>query len=227
MFAKNRVSKNVIALMFVISIVPVIAGLGRGLWLSAGLGLVYAAIRLAIGGQGKALRAILILIPTMLAIVYLTPLKGLVEDRFAHPHSNERRVGLYEEAIANVEESPILGYGSPRPSEENSDAPSVGTQGQLWLVLFSHGIPGMVLFVWWFLYQLWKMRAVSEPVAFWCHIMVFIAVVQLPVYGWLPAPMAIIMVGIGLAAREQRLDRAEMYRQRARITARPTPALQG
>jgi len=109
----------------------------------------------------------------------------------------------------------------------NSDAPSVGTQGQLWLVLFSHGIPGMVLFVWWFLYQLWKMRAVSEPVAFWCHIMVFIAVVQLPVYGWLPAPMAIIMVGIGLAAREQRLDRAEMYRQRARITARPTPALQG
>ncbi len=39
--------------MFVISIVPVIAGLGRGLWLSAGLGLVYAAIRLAIGGQGQ------------------------------------------------------------------------------------------------------------------------------------------------------------------------------
>ena len=57
-----------------------------------------------LGGQGKALRAILILIPTMLAIVYLTPLKGLVEDRFAHPHSNERRVGLYEEAIANVEQ---------------------------------------------------------------------------------------------------------------------------
>ena len=113
MFSKSRASKNVIALMFVISIVPVIAGLGRGLWLSAGLGLVYAAIRLAIGGQGKALRAILILIPTMLAIVYLTPLKGLVEDRFAHPHSNERRVGLYEEAIANVEESPDPGLRLP------------------------------------------------------------------------------------------------------------------
>jgi Mg2+/citrate symporter len=71
------------------------------------------------------------------------------------------------------------------------------------------------------------MRAVSEPVAFWCHIMVFIAVVQLPVYGWLPAPMAIIMVGIGLAAREQRLDRADLYRQRARITAHRAPAVQG
>ena len=215
MFAKSRVWKNFTAVMFVISIVPVVAGLGRGLWLSLGAGLVYAAVRLAIGGQGKALRAILILIPSMLAIVYLSPLKGLVEDRFATPHSNERRVGLYEEAIANVEESPILGYGSPRPSEENSDAPSVGTQGQLWLVLFSHGIPGMVLFVWWFLYQLWKMRAVSEPVAFWCHVMVFIAVVQLPVYGWLPAPMAVIMVGIALAAREQRLDHAASYARRA------------
>ena len=207
-YAKTRAWKILTAAMFVIAIVPVVASLARGLWLSLGAGLVYAAARLAIGGKGRALRAILILIPTMLAVVYLSPLKALVEDRFATPHSNERRVGLYEEAIRNVQASPLLGYGSPRPSEENSDAPSVGTQGQLWLVLFSHGIPGMLMFVWWFFYQLWRMRHVSSPVAFWCHVLVFIAFVQLPFYGWLPAPLAVIMVGIALGAREQRLDRA-------------------
>ncbi len=212
-YAKTRAWKLVTGVMFVISIVPVVASLARGLWLSLGAGLVYAAIRLAIGGKGKALRAILILIPTLLAVVYLSPLRGLVTDRFSHQHSNERRVGLYEEAIANVKESPLLGYGSPRPSEENSDAPSVGTQGQLWLVLFSHGIPGMIFFGWWFFYQLWRMRHVSSPVAFWCHVLVFIAFVQLPFYGWLPAPLAVIMVGIALGAREQRLDRAELRRR--------------
>ena len=86
----------------------------------------------------------------------------------------------------------------------------MGTQGQLWLVLFSHGIPGMLFFVWWFGYQLWKMRKVSTPVSFWCHILVFIAFIQMPFYGWMPAPLVVIMVGIALAAREQRLDRAPM-----------------
>ena len=47
---------------------------------------------------------------------------------------------------------------------------------------------------------------------FWCHVLVFIAFVQLPFYGWLPAPLAVIMVGIALAAREQRLDRAALRR---------------
>lgn len=201
-YAKTRRWKVVTAVMFVAAIVPVVNSLDRGLWLSIGVGLIYAAVRLAVAGQARALRAILILIPTLLGVIYLTPLRQLVDDRFAHPHSNEARLSLYQEAIQNVKESPLLGYGSPRPSEDDN-APSVGTQGQFWLVLFSHGIPGVLLFVWWLLYQLWKFRAVSPPVAFWCHVLLVMAFVQLPFYGWLPAPLVVIAVAVAIAAREQ------------------------
>ncbi|MFN8233362.1 MAG: O-antigen ligase family protein [Actinomycetota bacterium] len=202
MYARSRAWKILTALMFVAAIVPVVVSLDRGLWLSLGVGIVYAAIRLALGGRTRALRAILILIPTMLGLVYLTPLRGVVQERFAHPHSNERRLSLYQEAIDNVKSSPLLGFGGPRPSEENSDAPSVGTQGQFWLVLFSHGIPGAVFFVWWLMYQAWRFRASAPPVPFWCHVLIVMALVQLPVYGWLPAPMIVIVVGVAIAARE-------------------------
>jgi hypothetical protein len=204
-YVRTRPWKILTACMFVAAIVPVVNSLSRGLWISLGAGLVYAAIRLAMAGQGRALRAILILVPTLLAVVYLSPLKTLVEDRFEHPHSNETRAGLYEEATAGVLESPVFGYGSPRPSERNSTAPSVGTQGQLWLVLFSHGFPGALLFLWFLLYQFWRLRRLTTQVAFWCHVLLLIALVQLPVYGYLPGPLVIIMIGIALAAREQLL----------------------
>jgi polysaccharide biosynthesis protein PslJ len=208
MYAKSQTWKLVTAALFLAAIVPVVVSLDRGLWLSLGVGLVYAAIRLAIGGNKRMLRAVMILIPSMLLLIYVTPLRGVVEERFANPHSNERRLSLYQEAIQNVTESPLLGFGGPRPSEENSDAPSVGTQGQFWLVLFSHGIPGAVFFVWWFLYQFWAMRHVSRPVPFWCHVLILIALIQLPFYGWLPAPLVVIIVAIALAARETLGDRA-------------------
>ena len=69
-------------------------------------------------------------------------------------------------------------------------------------MLFSHGIPGAALFVWWFLYQFWRFRASAPPVTFWCHVLILMALVQLPFYGWLPAPLIVITMGIALAARE-------------------------
>ena len=59
----------------------------------------------------------------------------MYHDRFAHPHSNERRLGLYQESTDLVLTSPVLGFGTPVPSVNNPNAPPVGTQGQLWQVL--------------------------------------------------------------------------------------------
>jgi hypothetical protein len=43
-------------------------------------------------------------------------------------------------------QSPLFGYGAPRPSTI-AGAPSVGTQGQVWTVMFSNGFPALVLFM--------------------------------------------------------------------------------
>jgi hypothetical protein len=201
-YARTGVWRTITALMFVAALVPVVSSLDRGLWLSLGVGLVYAAVRFAMAGRGRALRSVVIVIVAVLGVVYLTPLRGLVEERFAHPHSNERRISLYQESIDLVLQSPFLGYGSPQESTINPNAPPVGTQGQFWQVLVSHGIPAALLFVAWFAYRFWRMRGARTDLELWCHTIVLIGLVQAPFYDWLGAPLVIVMIAIAIAARD-------------------------
>jgi polysaccharide biosynthesis protein PslJ len=202
--ARTRAWKLLIAATFAVGVVPVVSSLGRGLWLSLSAGLTYAAIRSAIAGKSRTLRTILVLIATVLVVVYLTPLKTLVSDRFANPHSNQVRLSLYEEATERVMESPLIGFGTPQPARFNPNAPPVGTQGQLWQVLVSHGIVGALFFLGWFLYQFWRLRAASTDVGFWCHTLILIALIQTPFYDSLGIPLAVIMIAIAVAGRAAR-----------------------
>jgi hypothetical protein len=202
--ARTSAWKLLTAATFAVSVVPVVSSLGRGLWLSLSAGLMYAAVRSAMAGKSRTLRTILVLIATVLAVVYLTPLRTLVSDRFANPHSNQTRLNLYEEATERVMESPLLGFGTPQPAEFNPNAPPVGTQGQLWQVLVSHGIVGALFFLGWFIYQFWRLRSASTDVGFWSHTLILIALVQTPFYDSLGIPLAVIMIAIALAGREAR-----------------------
>ncbi len=184
------------------AVIPVVYSLDRALWLSIGLALLYAAIRLALGGRARTLKALLVALPIASALVLLTPLRGLVEDRLETPHSNERRISLAGEATEGVLASPLFGFGAPRPSERNPEAPSVGTQGHLWLVFFSHGLVGGMLFLSWFLYSWWRTRRLLPATAFWCHVALLVMLLQLPFYGMLPAQLHIVMVGLAAAWRE-------------------------
>jgi polysaccharide biosynthesis protein PslJ len=189
-----------------VSIVPVLLSLNRGLWLSLGVGLFYAALRLAMRGRERPLIGIVALLAFAGVIVFLSPLHKVVDDRLATPHSNNRRVSLYEEAVRGALESPIFGFGAPRPSKWNPNAPSVGTQGAIWLVLFSHGFPGVIMFAGWFMYIFWTLGRSTEPLGFWVHVMLLILMIQWPVYGMIPMQIHIVMIGIALAMRERSQD---------------------
>jgi hypothetical protein len=200
----GRRFKKILACFAVVSLVPVVVSLNRGLWLSLSLGLLYAAVRLAIRGRPRAIVAIVACPIVLIGAIFLTPLHKIFDDRLATPHSNNRRVSLYEEAVRGAVASPLFGYGAPRPSKWNPDAPSVGTQGQIWLVLFSHGFPGAFFFAGWFIYTFWRLRSADDPLGFWMHVMILILLVQFPVYGMLPMQLHIVMIGIALAWRERR-----------------------
>jgi hypothetical protein len=197
----SRRWKWLTAMVFLASMVPVIASLDRGLWLSLGVGLVYAALRLAMARSTRLMRNVLLLLTAVLMVVYLSPLRVLVTDRFANPHSNEGRLNLYGEAIDRIGESPLIGFGSPQPSRVNPNLPPVGTQGQFWQVLVSHGIPAVLLFLGWFLSQFWRLRSTKSDVGFWTHTLILIALIQVPFYDSLGMPLAIVMMAIGLANR--------------------------
>jgi hypothetical protein len=126
----------------------------------------------------------------------------VVSDRLATPHSNVTRGSLYVEAAENVLDSPLLGFGAPRPSERNPNSPPVGTHGQFWLVLYSHGIPGMVLFVGWLVYAFWQTQRRRSTLHLWMSVVLLIALIQLPYYGMLPVPIHLVMVAAALSWRE-------------------------
>jgi O-antigen ligase len=140
-------------------------------------------------------------------LILATPLAGVVADRLATPHSNETRGSLYIEAVEGVVESPLLGYGSPRESERNANAPPVGTHGHFWLVLFSHGIPAAVLFVAWMAYAFWQIQRRSSTLHLWMSVVLLIAMIQMPYYGMIPVPIHLVMLAMALALREPSAER--------------------
>jgi O-antigen ligase len=204
----------------VASLVPLFLSLNRGLWLSLGVGLVYATLRLALPQHDRAIVPVMAAGIALAAVVAFSPLRSTIDERLATPHSNERRIALYEEALRGVGESPLFGYGAPRPSEWNPDAPSVGTQGQIWLVVFSHGVPAALLFVAWFGLAFWRFRHLEPPTAFWCHVLLLIMFIQLPVYGLLSMQIHIVMIAIAVAWRDRR-PQAGSIRTAATRHARP------
>lgn len=197
----RRSTKTLMALLLVASVLPVVLSLNRGLWLSLGLGLLYVLGRSVANlrgrpGAGMALGFLLVVILSV-----FTPLRTVIESRLETPHSNPRREALYQEAIRGIWTSPVLGFGAPRPSETNPNLPSVGTQGQLWLVLYSQGLPGLFFYAGWHLSSYLRTLRRRRWVPFWCNVVVLIAMIQFPFYGHLAAQLQVIMVAMALGLR--------------------------
>jgi hypothetical protein len=178
------------------SVVPMVGSLNRGLWLSLGVGAIYATLRLAVRGRGRPLLIGAAVLAVAAAGFALSPLPQIAADRLATPHSDEGRRSIYEGAAEGALQSPILGYGTTRPQDSEADTGGrqVGTHGQLWMVLFSHGFPGLALFLAWLLLLYWRTRPADMSDRFFVHVALFIALVQMPFYGLVPAQIQILMM---------------------------------
>lgn len=197
--------------------VPVVASLNRGLWLALAAAALGLLVLLALRRNVAALVGLVAAV--MLAGVALTstPLGSIVNARLDNPHSNERRSQLAGSTVASMTEgSPVVGYGGTRNVEGTFTSiaggstrecpacgvPPLGTQGQLWLVLFSQGWGGALFFLGFYVLSLrraWRCRTVNQTVA---TFVLAIFLLQLTVYDTLGMPMLVVMVAIGLVARE-------------------------
>jgi hypothetical protein len=213
--------------VLVTSAVPVAFSLNRGLWicLVAGVlitilvGLARGHKRVLVGGAAMLLVGVV--------VVVATPLGQLVNERLDNPHSNDRRGNLAVATVQSVAEgSPIVGFGTTRDVQGNffslaggstpncpaCGSPPLGTQGQLWLVVFSQGLVGLGIFVAFFaviLSRTWRCRTELELTA--TVILVFFAI-QLFVYDTLGLPLFIVMITVAAVCREQResgIERAQ------------------
>ncbi len=222
------------ALLF-FSIVPLIFSLDRGAWLSTAATLIYAMIRIARAKGGRWARiAKVMMVACVLAgiIILLAPLGEVILLRINRGYSDQARLAQYNSTIHLVLSSPVIGYGTPvSPSVvglAGADKPNIGTQGQVWTILVSQGIPGLVLFLSWFVYSLvqtgrrlprgWGGDMYSR---FWANVAIFAALSLVVYYEWLPWGLFVLMAGVAVAWRET-LVRSTVTRavSRARLPER-------
>ena len=199
---RGRWRKFILAAL-VLSVVPMVFSLDRGMFLSLAVGVLYATVRLAVRGRLSALVTVLSLVALMVLIVALTPLGHLVTESFSstHGNSNQTRSSLYQQASAGAGASPAFGYGAPTQLSGQTQGPAVGTQGELWLVLYSHGYPALIFFVGFFVAGLWQTRHAYGTAGIWLHAVPLVALSQIVVYGWEPVELQVVMVASALAYR--------------------------
>lgn len=195
--------RKLIIVFLIAALVPMVVSLNRGMFLSIGVGLLYVAIRLAGRGRISTLLSLVTFIALAFLLVSLTPLGHIVTANVSstHGHSNTTRISVSQQAFDGANQSPIFGHGEPQSVTGQGGTPPIGTQGQLWMVLYSNGYVATVLFLVFFLAVLWQTRRVRSTAALWLHAVPLIALAQITVYGWLPVELQVVMVIAALAYR--------------------------
>jgi O-antigen/teichoic acid export membrane protein len=203
--AGRGLRRRLIIAVLAASLVPMIFSLNRGMFLSLAVAIAYVALRLAVRGRLGSLVSVIALTALLAIVVVMTPLGHLVTGSFSstHGHSNATRLSLYQQAAAGTNASPVFGHGEPQPVTGSvlSGTPAIGTQGQLWMVLYSNGYPAALFFIAFFVGVLWQTRRARGAVGLLLHTVSLVALVQIPVYGWLPDELQVVMVVAALAYR--------------------------
>jgi hypothetical protein len=192
------------AATLLLAAVPALFSLNRALWAGLVVAAAYVAVRLALRGRPGGLVATVVAVAVLAVVLAATPLRALVADRVATPHSNDARASIYAVTVEKTLASPWLGYGGPRPFADRPLLPSLGTQGQLWLVLFSHGFVGLALFLPPVVGTVWGTRRWTSWPGMAAHAALVVALVQLPFYDFLPSQFHLAAVIAALGLREQR-----------------------
>lgn len=192
-----------LALALPLSAVPAFLTLNRGMFLGLGLSLLYVAVRLAFQRRFKAIVALGALTVVAAAVFAALPVSERLSGRLsdsAENTSNDTRASLYLQALSLVPDSPVFGLGGPVEGNTGAAAP-VGTQGQLWMLLVSHGPVATAAFVGWFLLAAWLSRRRTDAAGLAAGTVLLVGCVELVYYGLLPNGLPIMAVASALALR--------------------------
>lgn len=193
-------ARILLAVGMLMALVPAAASLNRGMFIGLGVAILYVSFRLAFRG---ALIPLLALISAGAAVAATFVTFGVLEgikSRTQYSSTNEGRAEVYRETFQRTLDSPLLGYGAPRPSQLLDI--SAGTQGQLWMVMFSYGFVGLGLFLW-FLYgavlRTWRAPAMHH---LWLHSSLVATCAMIVFYGLGDMQLLIVVVVAAVLLRD-------------------------
>jgi polysaccharide biosynthesis protein PslJ len=197
------------------SLAPVIYSLNRALWVGLILTICYLGLRLMLRGRVWAVGAMAVVAAAGAVVFLVSPLHTIVLERLAHPHSNNLRGLLSTEAVRGATESPILGWGGTRKivgSDKSitigktKNCPlcgnfAIGSNGQLWMVMFNQGFVGASFFFGFFAFCVWFYSRDGTPIGQAGVFAVALTFLYMFFYSSLPSSLALVMISVALLWR--------------------------
>jgi len=151
-------------------------------------------------GHLRVLLGITVVVALAGMVFAVFPVADRLTDRLASSPSTEDRAALYRETFERTLEAPVFGYGAPRPSESEGQ-PAAGTQGQVWMVLFSHGFLGLFFFLAWLVYVFLRTIRVRDPIDIAANTVLLVVIVQSTYYSILTTGLAVAMIASAVMLR--------------------------
>ena len=185
--------------MLLVAIPPIIMSVNRGLWMTLILIFVVTAYRSFLQGHTRALKTLAAASGLVVVLLMFTPLGEIVAGRLSESDAGTRE-GIYSEAWQGTLQSPLLGWGGPRPSI-NPFSPPIGTHGQVWMVMFSHGFVGLALYCSWAILAIVQSMKYRDRVSMMLTCVVMAGGLQAFFYNLLPTSLPIILTATGLLSR--------------------------
>jgi len=189
-----------LAALVPLSFVPAFLTLNRGMFIGIGLSLAYVGARALVRGHLRVLLGITVVVALAGMVFAVFPVADRLTDRLASSPSTEDRAALYRETFERTLEAPVFGYGAPRPSESEGQ-PAAGTQGQVWMVLFSHGFLGLFFFLAWLVYVFLRTIRVRDPIDIAANTVLLVVIVQSTYYSILTTGLAVAMIASAVMLR--------------------------
>lgn len=162
-------------------VAPAAATSNRGMFAALGLAAAYVVVRLALRNRATPVITLSVLGVAALLVLWSQGLFDQIAQRQEYGQSNDARFTLYRETIERTLQSPLLGFGAPRPS--TGQELSVGTQGYVWTLMFSYGFVGLGLFLLFLWGTTWRTRKAVDDVDVVLHSVLVVASLAILVYG--------------------------------------------
>jgi hypothetical protein len=214
-----------------LTLVPTIYSLNRGMWIGLGFTVTFVAVRLALRGRLWVVGGLSVGLTIAALVFMLSPLHTIFKERLDHGHSNRIREFTTEKAVEVSRKSPIIGLGNTRNAVGSAKSvavgrtdkcqdcgnPSLGTNGQIWMLLISQGFGGLALYMLFFAYGIIRYWRDMTPIGLSGVLTLVLSLLYAFYYDAIITPLGFFMLAYALLWRND-IEHARVAR---RVKLRP------
>lgn len=202
---RSLVVRVVLIIGLAAMLAPALGTSNRGMFAGLVLAAVYVVVRMVLRDRAAPVISIAALGILGAVILVSNGLLTQIQSRQEYGDSATTRFSVYSETLHRTLQSPLLGWGAPRPSPEVGV--SAGTQGYVWMLMFSFGFVGLFLFLAFLWGTTLRTRRAPGDIDLILHSVLVVASVIIIVYGLdIMQMLTIMLVAAVLLRRRYGLD---------------------